>query len=1259
MPGSNPLPVSSMSWLENDIILIVYTSNSAEDASGSVPPSSYYIVTRRKQAPFIFRKLPELCFPFGMKRSPAYQFISRLRGFNPSLKDILIVSSTASNDIGLISRSDQPLTDDSSKQTAGIFVSTEISDDARKAEIPLTESGDETSVIGLGIDLSSTENVASPIPGAEIAESATPLPNFLLLNNDGIVASWWFVYSESIRQKTAYPGLSVMNGGNQQPQQQASQRTLRQRSALSQPSFGTPSPLGAQAGLGTSSTTATAPAVPTFGSPSALGGSRPSTFGTSSGLSGGFSLSSSSASKPSFGTPSALGRGTPQFGQTSFGTVNRSPAFGQSSFGQPTPAPNSGGFSISGGGFGSFAKGGGFAGISSSKPEESAFSKLAVQSSPSSFGFGTNMDTAFAPQKASESMPSTGFVLGSTFKGDGSAVNDGPKPEKASGLFSLGTDVDQMISSPTKPSTPTEAMDDREDDATVPQQPTSVPENQMPTLFGSGMSQPPAPSSFSFANTIKAEQIPAKEEGARESDEDAVLTPKQGRPDIFQEQPLPPDSTSKAVFLPGDTSASSNVSKSSLDDVSFQPQPAPAPATEPPLPPDFTATSKKLEERQDTKTDTVEETPTGEPPLPPDFTAVSKKLEERKETKADTVEKAPTGEPPLPPDFTATSKEADESEENKAIAVEEAPLPPEPSAAYTRPSEERIAKTKESEQTETAVVEGSVPALPQEEEGEEEKTEPETEAAVVDEEEAEEAEEADESEAKSRESGFMGDSGAETDEGELRVQSLKTPEGSFRETQSPAGEPFEGLTKSTRQSRQFDEIPRSPSPVKPGAASQRRGIKTRSKAPAQPGATLAARRTALFHSAQNHGRKPSAESIDKEEEAMYFVQLRHQAEEEAQWLSDDDEEERLRADLARPLEPVPTLDPFLPHQDYAGEPGKPGVPGQIEKLYRDVNSMVDTLGINSRSLLSYIVYQETSNESDYGKWTKILHGDEPMIISDEKVYLTDIEKLDDFVDDLGRFLDQKRIHNVEEKLDRCRNILSNGVLNLRGQCAVIRKTLDAHTNTASALSASLSAEQVNMQQDLRTASTATQARLAELEQGISLLRARIADASHHGGAPSGGMPRSSTRKPTVEAVTSTIGTMMNMAESKSSDIDVLEARMKRLGIDVPGTPLASNHEGSSPLSTPKKGLFPSTPRSANGSTTAYHTPDSTGRFRQSANGSARTSRLGDVEGTEDYLIHRRASGHWKERTRRRKHLVDNLRHALAGKKPRVRGVDEP
>lgn len=1143
---------------------------------GSNPPSSYYIVTRRKQAPFMFQKLPDLCLPFGMKRTPAYQFIARMRDFKPHLKDLLILASTASTDVGLITRSDQPLSDDdAAKQTTGLFTTTEIIDDTKRAEIPLTEAGEETSVIGFGLDLSSTENVVSPIPGEEISESSTPLPNLLLLNNDGILSSWWFVYSDSIRQKMAYHGLSTLSTGpQQQPQQPAA--------------FGTPSPFGAQLGFGKSS------ATPAFGTPSALGGNRPSTFGTPSALGGGPVLGSS-VSKPSFGTPSPLGRATPQFGQSGFGALGQTPSLGQ---------PSTPGFgSISGGGFGSYAKGGGFASLAPQTPPGNPFGKLAAESpfsklsGTSPFGLTANKDTAFTPQKSKDStstgfgLPPGGFVLGSTFKGDGSAVNDGPKPEKPSGMFTLGGDLDEMVSTPTKASPPTEAMDDMEDESTAPEQSPSLSKEPTPTSLG----QAQAPLSGA---QMKTEQIAsaAHVDKALPPEKTPLggLAPKQ-EPSVM-ELPLPPDSTSKAVFGPGDTSASSNVSKSSVEDA--------------PLPPDFLTQPK---------------------PAPKS-----------------------AGEPPLPPDFVAQHKKTEKPEP----ALEE-PLPPEPSPKEEQPISQSLPEDDESEpaEKESGAEEGDS--------------------------EAEESE----SEREAEESDFA-DSGEEIthevspteEEPDLRVRSLKTsPESSFGAPldKSPGGDLFSRISKPEKVSQLFGEVkphfppaqkarevPRSPSPVRvgiPGRLLRPEGHRSIS-APSVPGATLAARKAALTDSAQrDHRLEPRPSSIAREEQARYVAQARREAEEEMLSLSDDDEDERLRSDLAQPAEPVPTLDPFLPHQDYTGGTSKPGVPGQIEKLYRDINSMVDTLGINSRSLISYLLYQQMPNQSNYKTLENILLGDQPTDISEEKLLFVDIEKLDDLVSSLSQSLDERRVKGVEEKLKQCGDILSNDVLTLRAQCAGIQRILDTHTNPASILSAPLSAEQINLQQDLRSASTVFQAKLAELEQGVSLLRARIADAAPD---PVTGVRKAATKRPTIEAVSSTISTMMGMAEAKSGDIDVLEAKMKKLGIDISG-PSPSSREGS-PFTTPKKALgrIPVTPGSRGSrdeAITAYHTPDSASRglpFRSSINGSARASRLRNMQVAGDFVV-RQEGERWKEKARRRRCLLDNLKHAMDEKKSKVRGIDDP
>ncbi|RAK97402.1 FG-nucleoporin NUP159 [Aspergillus ibericus CBS 121593] len=1207
--------VSSIAWLENDVFLMVYTSNAAEDDMGQTPSSPYYVISRRKQAPFLIQKLPELCMPFGVKRAPAYQFIARLRDYKPHLKDVLIVSSTASTDVGLITRADKPLaSDDAAKATTGLFVTTEVNDDTKRASLPLKDSTEETSVIGLGVDLSSTENVVAPIAGEDITESSTPLPNLLLLNHEGILSSWWFIYAESIRQKIPYHGMAS-EGQQQQPAQPAQPQPPKQP-AFGQSTFGSPS-LGAS-GFGKPST------APAFGSPSALGARQQPSFGTPSF--GAPSFGTPSQPGASFGAASTLGQGSPQFGRSGFGALG-----GTSTFGQPSTPGKSLGFAASstgtGGGFGSFANSGGFGGLAASKPAgESPFaatsgaSPFAKSSVPSPFGSKTDTDTAFPP-KSNESkgifgQGSGGFVLGSSFKGDGTAVNDGPKPDKPSGVFSFGPSMDDLVSN-DKTSPPTESMDDMEDEPASPPKPE--PEPKAPTsIFGAPSkvessapssifgSKPAAPNPFGqpanpfgqnqttkspfslFGNATPAK--PASSPLSPPSEKTTVAaTPLTKTPseDTHRtplassiQTPLPPDSTSKASYGPGDTSASSNVSKSSVDDA--------------PLPPDFTVKAK---------------------PAAADV----------------------GGEPPLPPDFTQELPE--EEEEVDEADAEEAPLPPDPSIRKppTSPKEEP----------------GPVPEYSDADESERE---------------SEEADEEDEEGDEEDESDFEEDSGEDVsrDISEPEESPKATPEGSFEFGNGTKGSLFSQVGKPAAAQPQpqrslFGEIgkpvfpafqnrepPRSPSPVRGGIQKslfKREGQKP--SVPQSPGSTLAARKASLTESAR---RESLLRPQPQKKEPQMDLQAKRM-EEEAQALSDDDEDERLRADLARPLEPVPTLDPFLPHQDYAGETSKPGIPGQIERLYRDINSMVDTLGINARSLASFLLYQKQSPNAN---WVDMLKTEHPAEILDEKLLLCEIEKLDDAVVMLAGSLEEQRVQGVEQKLESCRELLSKDILTLRAQCASIRKTLDAHTDAAAIISAPLSAEQANLQQDLRSASTDIQAKLADLESAVSLLRAKIADAPR----PDGAGARQATRRPTVEAVTSTIATMMNMAESKRSDIDVLEVQLKKLGIDTSAP--AASREGS-PFTTPRKGVarFPTTPGS-DGPTSAYHTPDSAARglnFRSSINGSARASRLRSVEGVGE-LVSKEETLQWKTKKQRRQHMVSSLNKAIGAKKNKVRGVDD-
>lgn len=1363
MRGANNYAVSSITWLENDLFCMVYTPNAAEDDMGQNPASSYYIITRRKGAPFLTQKLPDLCstMGFAMNRSPAYNFVVRLRDYKPALRDVLIVSSTASTDIGLIIRSDKPLSSEEGAQDiVGQFATTEVNDDIKRASVPLKDSVDETSVIGFSADLTCGEKVPHPLYGEDLNESSTPLPGIFLLNNDGILSSWWFIYSDAVRQKVPYSGLATVS----QPPMASSQiqtttpasapAPAQQQPAFGQSSFGAPSALGSS-GFGTpsalgSSTAAKPSGGASFGSPSAMGAStmgatafgKPS-FGSPSQIGGSTSgFGKPSTTGPSFGTPSQPGVG--------FGTTNTpgQPAFGQSGFGQSGSDAASGfgkpstpgksllgtGSGTTGGGFGAFSSGGGgFGGLAASKPSESPFGNAKpasrspfAASNPSPFGAKTQTDTAFPPANGvknpfggGNTSSGSGFVLGSSFKADNTAsrdeVNEQKIEKKSSGAFSFGTALDDMVSTPKKTSPQPESMDDAEDSSTTepstksestsvfsqptaptnsvfgkPTQPTSgfgqpTPPTSgfgkpstPPSLFGKpststsggmfGKPTEPQPagakpatstettkSSFSFGSNTTAQTTTQSQSTSQNqitspisAQSDKTATPKRedsaSTPTFSSsfDAPLPPDPTSRDSYAAGDTSASSNVSKSSVDDA--------------PLPPDFTAPKKSASQEEDA-------------PLPPDFLTQKKSSSKAEDAPLPpdflSSKKSSQNDAPLPPDFLKQKKSAPEAED--------APLPPDFTAKPVKKAEGASLPSNffgNPKKAEAAAEEAPLPP---------DFTKPKSQAKPA----AESAPLPDDSDADSEEdedeSDFT-DSGEEITHDETKLPSPKPSiESSFGglSDKSSTGGFFSGFSKNSQKqapSTLFGEIPKQPLLPPPGPAartgrepfrspsptrvstSNSKLLKSKPSAPAA-GSALHARKASLTHLAQQRGghQRKTSEAAREEQLRAHLAAQQRQEDEEALSLSDDDEDEKLRADLRRPVEPVATLDPFLPHQNYMGETAKPGVPGMIERLYRDINSMVDTLGINARSLESYLLYQKSSQTTDSKKLVNILKSEYPADVLDEELCLQDISKLDEAVLALVGSLNDQHVQGVEEKLDQCRKLMTKDIVTLYGQCASIRKTLDAHTDTGAILAAPLSAEHAALQHDLRSTFTVIQTKMTELEQGVSLLRAKIADIPRADG------DSRQSKRPTVEAVTKTIATMMSMAENKSSDIDVLEAQMRKLGVEVSNAPVS--REGS-PFSTPRKntGRFPTTPGSRGSlDNSAYHTPESASRgglnFRASINGSAKHSRLRSVENIAPVVAQEEGT-RWRIKNQRRQHLVGNLKKAIEKKEIKVRTMDD-
>lgn len=373
----------------------------------------------------------------------------------------------------------------------------------------------------------------------------------------------------------------------------------------------------------------------------------------------------------------------------------------------------------------------------------------------------------------------------------------------------------------------------------------------------------------------------------------------------------------------------------------------------------------------------------------------------------------------------------------------------------------------------------------------------------------------------------------------------------------------------------------------------------------------------------------------------------------------DDEDEKIRQELQSKVVPSRHLDPFLAHQDYTGTVTKPGIPGQIERVYRDINSMVDTLGINARSLAAFMKFhtepqhasertredlEEVLDKGEDGDW-------------DEDWCLVELEDLMVLEHELGQSLDTGRVSAVHDKLLQL-SALQRDVAKLRVRTADIRQQIQARSDPEKLemlRMQPLSPEQAEQQRALRASFAALMKNLSDAEEAVVLLKTRLAST--------GGDKAKGKQVPTVEAVTNTILKMTSMIEKKSGDIDVLETQMRKLRMGSEASMLRSSRAG-----TPARdnGAFTTPPTSRGRMTTSmrsdtedsspgktfglFYTPDGTPtRGPNVWSGSVAKAAGVDELDEEELEI-------YKEKAAKRKVLTDRLAAALLARGTRVTTV---
>lgn len=451
--------------------------------------------------------------------------------------------------------------------------------------------------------------------------------------------------------------------------------------------------------------------------------------------------------------------------------------------------------------------------------------------------------------------------------------------------------------------------------------------------------------------------------------------------------------------------------------------------------------------------------------------------------------------------------------------------------------------------------------------------------------------------------------------------------------------------------------PRSPSPIR-NALPRRLTRPDASRSVSAPGMAsqiLGSQKAAVptaFGNSAGPGRSTYSITLEEQqagERRKAEVKARKEAE-EAQALVDD-EDQKIQDFIASSLEATTTLDEFQAHVGNVGadiEKSK-NVPAQVEAVYRDINSMIDTLGLNARALKCF-VKGHTELSKDEGRTRDDLENPDDWCLGE-------VDALSFIVENsLTRELEDGCVKDVANKLDTCTD-LQKDLNRLQTRLLDIRKILVSHSDpnqVALARQQPLTAEQAAQQHDLRRNFTNFQKLLAEAEEGLVNLKARIVSQAAASGKPNG------TAGPTVEAVMRTITKMTSMAEKRSGDIDVLEGQMRKLRFSS----LASDsREGSpQPFSTPQGRSSMRNP----GSSTygLFFTPDSSIRddrkgiqnsFMSSTNSYARGS-PGPRKKLSGYTLEEKAV--LRANLSKKNEVKERLRAALKNAGTTIRVMDD-
>lgn len=270
LQGTIPL---ALQWLSNTTFYVIYAQPRSEDLEEYEPTQYNYIISYDKKTNHAIDTLIPLPWePYGLQREPGH-LVTSLRSWG-AFKHLVFVNDAHANDVGIIAclgDPSSPVADDS-----GRWLKVSLGEDS--LTFPLSSELDDTSLVGMSMDLSATQKLLGGSQANGDDPAVPPAPILYMMTNDAVIVAFHIVNEDGGQ----YPAMAVastsdasMRGGTEQGMDLALDKSQaptptamepdRQISTQSQVpsafSASIPAPAFGQAGFGFGS----APAAPKFG----------------------------------------------------------------------------------------------------------------------------------------------------------------------------------------------------------------------------------------------------------------------------------------------------------------------------------------------------------------------------------------------------------------------------------------------------------------------------------------------------------------------------------------------------------------------------------------------------------------------------------------------------------------------------------------------------------------------------------------------------------------------------------------------------------------------------------------------------------------------------------------------------------------------------------------------------------------------------------------------------------------------------------